>query len=86
VNSSAPAELNIQEIITDIYNQSSYYDYENPQWTSLSGAFMSIIWKDIDKFGCGTYKNFMVCQICRNNAYDFDSMVPQSTCPDGPKF
>jgi hypothetical protein len=44
-----------------MYRQNVYYDYENPEWTSLSGAFLSIVWLDIEKFGCGTYENFMVC-------------------------
>jgi len=38
------------------------YDFSNPGFTSGTGHFTQVVWKDSQKLGCGEYKGYITCR------------------------
>ena len=67
--SSVDAATLANQAVTNWYNEVSDYDYNNPGFSSETGHFTQVVWKNSTQLGCGAARGVKTIQGTQYNAF-----------------
>ncbi|MEQ9484140.1 CAP family protein [Coleofasciculus sp. F4-SAH-05] len=67
--SSVDAATLANQAVTSWYNEVSDYDYANPGFSSETGHFTQVVWKNSTQLGCGEARGVKTIQETQYNAF-----------------